>query len=209
MFKDRVDAAHQLAKLLAGYKNALDTLIVAIPRGGVVIGAELAKELHLPLDILLVKKIGAPGQEELAIGATDMQEYVLDPFYQNLPAYQEYIKKRVSELRDLLQKRTEAYRAVCPTKSWKQKTIILVDDGVATGQTMQLALHHARKEDARKVIIALPVCALEAYNELKNESNNIYCLSVPDYFVGVSRWYQRFDQVDDAQAIALLAKVGK
>ena len=206
MFQNRFDAAHQLAKLLANYRNQKNTVIIAIPRGGVEIGAQLAQELHLPLDVILVKKMGAPDNPEFAIGALTIDDESIDPLYESNPFYRDYLMHEKKRLRELLQKRYELYRAVQKTIDLKNKTIILVDDGIATGQTLSMALIFLKKQQPEKIIVALPVCAAQAVHDLRMRCDKLYCVVTPENLWGISQLYLSFAQVEDDQAVELLRK---
>ncbi len=209
MFQDRFDAGMRLAKLLAHYKNKKECVIIAIPRGGVEIGAQIAHELHLLLDVILVKKIGAPDNPEFAIGAVSIDDEVVDPFYENHPAYRDYVQQEKKRIRQLLYKRYEHYRAVCPTINVRDKTVIVVDDGIATGQTLFLVLALLQKQKPHKIIVALPVCSPQAVHDLRTRADELHCVITPEHFWGISQWYLRFPQVEDEQAVELLRKANQ
>lgn len=207
-FKDRFDAGEKLAEKLMQYKNNKQTIIIAIPRGGVEIGSALATQLHLPLGVIFAKKIGAPHNPELAIGAVTAHEMMIDPLYENNPMISaQYIKDEVERIRNAIQKKIDQYRHEKAPIILKDKTVIVTDDGIATGNTMRLVIQHIKKQKAKKIIVALPVGPADEINRIKTMVDEVVCLETPPFFYGVSQFYQRFEQVDDEKAIALLDKV--
>src|SRR3990170_7701423 len=154
MFKDRYDAAQQLARKLIKYKNNPNTVIIAIPRGALEIGYVLAKELHLPLDVVLIKKIGAPGNPELAIGALSMHSRILAPSFS---VDMKYVEEKTMRLKNLLKERYKNYYKKNKPIDLKNKIVILTDDGIATGNTMFAAVNLIQEQEPQKIIIALPV----------------------------------------------------
>jgi predicted phosphoribosyltransferase len=203
MFKNRFDAAHQLVPLLKQYSNNPDAIIIAIPRGGLQLGAVLAQELHLPLDILLTKKIGYPGNPEFAIGAVSLQHTIVSSMA-NIPELQPYIAQQTVEIRRLLQKRALEYRGDKTPLNLMNKIVIVVDDGVATGNTLMATLALIKQDKPKKIIVALPVGPSSAIEHLRKESDEVICLLIPEQFLSVGQFYQNFDQVDDQEAIQLL-----
>lgn len=205
MFKDRFDAGYQLAQKLQQYKNNPDTIILAIPRGALEIGSVLSRELDLPLDIVLTKKIGYPGNPEYAIGAVSLDNIILDKRVLEFSgALEAYIKQEVAAIRQLLQERSAAYHGNRKPLSLTDKTVIVTDDGIATGRTLEATLDLIKKQHPKKIIVAVPVASKEALQLIKKKADEVLCLIIPDFFMSVGQWYQKFDQVDDSQAIALL-----
>lgn len=211
MFYDRFDAANQLAEKLKKYKNAADTIIVAIPRGALEIGSVLCEKLNLPLDIVVTKKIGAPGNPEYAVGAVDPDGQVyLNPetlLYERIP--DEYIVEEKKRLTEIIKEKTEHYRKGLPKQNFTDKTIILIDDGIATGFTMRAAIAYLRRQKAKKIILAIPVAAKDSLNEIKKEVDEVICLQVPFFFGAVAQFYDIFTQVEDEQAIEYLQNAHK
>lgn len=205
IFEDRADAGRKLAERLQDYKG-LDTIVIAIPRGGVVVGYEVAKALDVPLDIIVPRKIGAPSQPELAIGAVAGDDVcVLDEqSIAYLRVMDEYIKKESEAQRKEIARRLEMYRGDQPFPSLEGKTVLLVDDGVATGYTTMAAARELRKKNPKKLVLAVPVAPLESMERLRSEVDEIVVLETPDPFFAVGSWYYEFSQTTDEEVIDLL-----
>lgn len=203
MFTDRVDAGMQLAEALVGFRGS-DAVLLAIPRGGVPVAAEVAKVLHLPLDILLTKKIGHPDQPELAIGAVSLHGILLDPRF-HLP--REYIDGEVERIRGVLREREAAYRSGRPALDVKGRTAIIVDDGIATGYTVRAAIELLRQAGAKSVVVAVPVAAWQTVDMLEELADQVICLEVPDELFAIGAHYENFSQVSDEEVIALLEEL--
>lgn len=205
IFKDRFDAGTQLAQHLLQYKHNPDTIIAAIPRGGVEIGAALSKILRLPLDIVLAKKIGYPGNPEYAIGAVSLEQVIIDDAVAHASSeLTAYISREIEKIRALLKKRYQHYKGDKPLHDVTNKLVILTDDGVATGGTVIAALHLLKKSGAKKIIVATPVIPQNAYNALTQHADEIIALTIPEFFFGISQFYQNFRQVPDEEAVRLL-----
>lgn len=205
MFKDRFDAGKKLALQLQQYKNNPDALILAIPRGALEIGAVLSRELQLPLDVILTKKIGYPGNPEYAIGAMTQDTVIIDKRALEFSGeMQAHLKQEITNIKDLLEKRSAVYHGVREPLSLTDKIVIVTDDGIATGKTLELTIDLIKKKNPKKIIVAVPVASKEALNIIRKKVDEVVCLMVPDMFMSVSQWYQNFDQVDDEQAIQLL-----
>lgn len=200
-FKNRFDAAYQLIQPLKQYKDNPDTLVLAVPRGGVELGFVLSRELQLPLEIVLAKKIGYPGNPEYAIGAAGLTYSYVAPEFQQ---FQSYIDQEIIKIRKLLQDRAELYYKGDKQLSIKGKTVIVVDDGVATGNTLLATLAIIKHEQPKKIIVALPVAPASAIALLQKAADEVICLQVPEVFFGVGQFYQEFHQVDDSEVIKLL-----
>ncbi len=205
MFKDRHEAGHRLAEKLAVYAGK-DAVVLALPRGGIVTGAEIARALKLPLDILAVRKIGYPSDPEYAIGAIDEHGMVLwnEEETRTLPktALDDEAKKEEAEAK----RRSETYRAGRASFSLSGKIAILVDDGVATGLTMRLAVRAVKNQNPAKIVVATPIAPAEAIAELKEDgANEIIVLEPPETFMdAIGAHYEDFPQVEDAEVIRLL-----
>lgn len=205
MFKDRFDAGKKLAEKLKNYANDPNVVILAIPRGALEIGSVLSKELHAPLDVILTKKIGYPGNPEYAIGAVSLDNVIIDKRALEFSGEMEsYLKNEVASIRQLLQKRSAEYHALREPLSLKDKIVIVTDDGIATGKTLEATIDLIKKENPQKIIVAVPVASKEALALIKKKVDEVICLEVPDIFMSVGQWYQQFNQVDDDQAIQLL-----
>ena len=206
MFKDRFDAAHQLVPYLKQYANNPDAIIIAIPRGGLQLGFVLAHELHLSLDIIVTKKIGYPGNPEYAIGAASQQHIIITQDVEDLPELQPYIAQQIIEIRKLLQERALQYRGNKLPLQLMDKIVIVVDDGAATGNTLMATLLLIQQDKPKKIIVALPVAPPATLERLRSEVDDLICLQVPENFSSVGQFYEKFDQVDDQEAMRLLQK---
>ncbi|MEK7790919.1 MAG: phosphoribosyltransferase [Deltaproteobacteria bacterium] len=206
IFHDRQEAGKKLSLALLKYKNDKNTIILGLPRGGVVVAAEIAKALDLPLDVMVIRKIGAPMNHELAIGATDelghmvLNEEIID----SLGVTQDYIDKEKVKEQKLAEDRLNRYRQNRPPLSLKGKTVVLIDDGLATGATMRAAIHSAKGKKAKKVIVAVPVAPPETIEKLRKEADEIVCLDIPAFFGAVGAFYEIFDQTSDEEVMKLL-----
>lgn len=209
MFKDRYDAAYQLVPYLKQYSNDPTAIVIAIPRGGLELGYVLAKQLHLPLDISLTKKIGYPGNPEYAIGAVNQQEVTISPEFENIPELQNYLDQQIAQIRQLLLERNKLYRGNKPPLDLYDKVVIVVDDGVATGNTLLTTLSLIKKSKPQKIIVALPVGPAAMCEQLHTEADEVICLEVPKLFFGVGQVYEQFNQVDDKEAIRLLHEANR
>jgi putative phosphoribosyl transferase len=204
MFENRFDAARQLVPKLIQYKSNPDAIVIAIPRGGLQLGSVLAHELKLPLDVIFTKKIGYPGNPEYAIGAASLSHALIAPDFANSPELQPYIQQQITQIRELLQRRSELYRAGKPSPDLANKTVIVVDDGVATGNTLIATLLLIKQENPQKIVVALPVGPIETIARLRQYADEISCLKTPVDFMSVGQFYEDFTQVDDQAAIRLL-----
>ena len=206
-FRDRTDAGRVLASALSSYAGRRDVLILALPRGGVPVGYEVARALAAPLDVFLVRKLGVPGHEELAMGAlaTGGVRVLNDEVVGSLgiPAVEiEAASER--EGRELARREAE-YRDGRPPPDVRGRTVILVDDGLATGSTMRAAAAAIAQRDPARVIVAVPVAARETCNELAREVDDVVCLHTPEPFHAVGLWYDDFSQTTDEEVRELLA----
>lgn len=205
MFEDRKDAARRLAGGLQAYAGRKDAVVAAIPRGGVVVGAVLAHELRLPLEAVLTKKIGHPFQPEYAIGVVNLSHELIDEeIVEREGISRDYIRGEVARLRELLRRRHDAYRGGRESPPLKGRTVILVDDGVATGHTMLAAVRLARDEGAAKVVVAVPVGPPDTLEKLRAQADDVVCLLAPEQFMAIGQFYANFDQVDDEEAMRLI-----
>jgi putative phosphoribosyl transferase len=207
-FENRLQAGDLLADHLGAYMRQADAIVLALPRGGVPVGFALVKKLEIPLDIMLVRKLGVPGREEYAMGAIAsgglcvLKTEVLETF--DIPA--EVIEAVAERERREIERREKLYRAGRRPPQLEGKTVIVVDDGLATGATMLAATKALRKEHPAKVIIAVPVAASESCRELAEQVDEIICLNVPEPFYAVGSWYEDFTQTTDAEVVQLLAE---
>lgn len=206
LFENRVDAGKKLAKELSEYANRPDVLILALPRGGVPVAFEVAKELNLDMDIFLVRKLGVPGNEELAMGAIASEDIrVLNEDI--ISSFQ--IPDRVvatvaaNELREL-ERRERAYRGDRPKPDINGKTVILIDDGLATGATMRAAVEALKIKNPAKIVVAVPTAAADTCMFFKERVDEIICVATPEPFYGVGAWYGDFSQTTDEEVCKLL-----
>lgn len=211
MFRDRKDAGIQLAEKLQKYKGQEETLVLALPRGGVITGFEIARILKAPLDILIVRKIGFPGQPELAIGAVSETGTVvlIQSIISSYRVADAYIEKEISKQKEEISRRARLYRKDRSIKKFEGKTIILVDDGVATGATMKAAIETLKKENIPRLVVALPVSPPETAQELRQMTDEFICLATPEGFMAVGNHYQDFTQVSDAEVVDMLQRSEK
>jgi predicted phosphoribosyltransferase len=209
-FSDRDQAGQMLAGKLAesldSSLNSSEFLILAIPRGGIVIGHQIALKLGLPLDILVTKKIGAPHHPELAIGAVgSVGKPILDEaLVKKTRASQDYLNQMVVKIQKEIINDEAQWRAGRAPLSLKDKKVILTDDGVATGSTIQAALEIIRQENPKRIILAVPVIAKEALGKLEKLADEIIYLEAPELFFAVGQFYQNFDQIKDEEVKKLL-----
>ena len=207
-FRDRAEAGRVLAERLRAYAGRDDVIVLALPRGGVPVAYEVAKELGAPLDVFVVRKLGVPGHEELAMGAIAsggvlvLDEGVVRPLGISHAQIQRAVE---TELREL-ERREAAYRAGRGPLELGGKTVILVDDGLATGSTMRAAALAVRRHEPRRVVVAVPVAAAETCAEFRDEVDEIVCAVVPRPFHAVGLWYEDFSQTSDEEVSDLLAR---
>jgi putative phosphoribosyl transferase len=207
-FRNRIDAGQQLARQLRDYARRPDVVVLALPRGGVPVGYAVAQALEAPLDILLVRKLGVPGHEEYAMGAiagSDLQVLHADVI-ERLRIPPSAIESAIGREAKELERREQLYRANRPALPLEQHTVILVDDGLATGATMQVAVRAARQRQAARVVVAVPVGAEDACRKLEAEADQVICLDTPSPFHAVGIWYDDFAQTSDEEVRRLLAQ---
>ena len=207
-FRDRADAGRQLAAALHNYAQLPDVLVLALPRGGVPVGHEVAAQLGAPLDVLVVRKLGTPGQPELAMGAiAGGGVRVLNPHVVDTLGLPQAIIDRVAEQEAKeVERRERLYRGERPPLNVENRTVIVIDDGVATGSTFRAALQCLRGQKPRKLIAAFPVGAAETVEQLRGLADEVICLETPESFTAISLWYREFPQVDDQEVRALLER---
>ncbi|MDP3045409.1 MAG: phosphoribosyltransferase [Bacillota bacterium] len=205
MFSDRTEAGRRLAENMAD-ESLEDGLILGIPRGGVIVAAKVAEKLGLPLDIIIPRKLGVPFNTEVAIGAvTQDGTVILDDRLMTLTGLDEadlrpQIEQEIAEIA----RRTRLYRGDRPEPEYRDRTVVLVDDGIATGSTTLAALRSIRKGNPRTVILAVPVAPPETLDRLAPEVDRIICLEAPDPFYAVGQFYDHFDQTSDEEVIDIL-----
>jgi len=208
IFRDRAEAGRRLADKLRQYAKRPDVLVLALPRGGVPVAYEVARALAVPLDVFLVRKLGFPGQEELAMGAIAsggarvLNESLLRRLHVPPEAVDAVAAKELREL----ERREEAYRGTHPSPSVRGKTVILVDDGLATGASMHAAVAALRSQDPARIVVAVPVGAPSSCEDLGAAVNEVVCAEMPEPFVAVGQWYDDFSQTTDDEVRELLRR---
>jgi putative phosphoribosyl transferase len=208
IFRDRADAGRQLAARLRRYADRPDVLVLGLPRGGVPVAYEVAKELKAPLDVFLVRKLGVPSHEELAMGAIAsggvrvLNEDIIN--YLRIP--DEVIDAVAAREQRELERREQAYRDGRPPPDVKDRIVILIDDGLATGSTMRAAAASLRLLKPLRIVVAVPVSAPETCDAFRTEVDEIVCAVTPEYFQGVGLWYDDFSQTSDEEVRELLKK---
>ena len=207
-FADRRDAGRQLAKALAHYAGEKGLLVLALPRGGVPVGYEVAKALGADLDILLVRKLGTPGQPELAMGAIASGgiEVINPRIVQALGISERQIQEVAREEYAELQRREAAYRGDRPFPEIAGRTVILVDDGLATGASMKAAIQALKTLEPGKIVVAVPVAPPDTLSSLESEVDEVVALMAPPAFAAVGQWYIDFGQTSDSEVRELLQK---
>ncbi|MBI2933333.1 MAG: phosphoribosyltransferase [Planctomycetes bacterium] len=206
LFRDRLEAGQALAERLAGYADRPDVIVLGLARGGVAVAYEIALRLHAPLDVLLVRKLGAPGFEELALGAIAPGGVCVlnDRLLEALGLSSETLEILMKREREELQRRERLYRRGRPALEVENRVALLVDDGLATGSTMRAAVAAARQRRPAKIVVAVPVAAPSACVEVAAEVDEVVCLATPESFDSVGQWYEDFTQVDDGEVRDLL-----
>lgn len=204
---DRMAAGRALAGLLEGYRGS-DAIVLALPRGGVPVAWEIARALDLPLDLLPVRKLGMPGHAEYALGAiAGGGVRVLNPQALHGAAPDpEYLEQVTARERRELERREQLYRGERPPPSLRGRTVVLVDDGLATGATMRAAVQAVRRQAPARIVLAVPVASREALAELRARVEEIVCPLVPDWLSSIGEWYLDFAQTEDARVLAILAE---
>ncbi len=209
LFADRVEAGRSLAARLVtrGYRRPF---VLGVPRGGIVVAYEVAKELACPLDVVITQKIGAPGQEELAIGAVDRDgEVMLDKaVVSSLRVPQEYIDQAVVSRKAEVVRREKLFRGERSLPVISGRSVIIVDDGIATGATMEAAIAWVKRQGAKRVVVAVPVASLDAVERLTPVVDELVVLHTPPSFYAVGQFYQDFTQVSDEEVTRVLGEYG-
>jgi len=205
-FEDRKDAGERLVSMVEEFRGKADTLVLGLPRGGVVVALEIALALNLPLDVWVSRKIGAPLNPELAIGAVDSDGNVLldDNSVRLYEISERYLREMTDEQAAEVKRRYERYRGTAEPPDVKGKTVLVVDDGVATGFTMLAALQSLRHRGAGEIVCVVPVASPRVMRKLEQNSDRVECLSTPSYFGAVGEFYRNFNQVSDEEVIACL-----
>ncbi|NGX26342.1 MAG: putative phosphoribosyl transferase [Chlamydiae bacterium] len=206
IFQNRMEAGKELAKQLASYQDSKDAIAVGLARGGVVVAVALARALNISLDVIVVRKIGAPDNPELALGA--IAEKGRGAFNDELIALlgvsKEYIKKETERQREIVKMRKELYLQGRKNQDFTGKTVLLVDDGIATGASMKVAIESVKEQNAGKIVVATPVAPPEARQAIALLVDEVVCLSEPSRFPAVGAFYKEFGQVSDEEIINLI-----
>lgn len=211
LFEDRVDAGRQLAERLAGYAGSPGVLVLGLPRGGVPVAFEVAVALGLPCDVFTARKLGVPGHEELAMGAVAsgdvcvMNRDIVSAF--DVP--DAVVTRIIAETSEEVRRRELRYRGDRPPVDVHGSTVILVDDGIATGATMRAAVTALRAQKAQRVVVAAPVAAFDSLPLITREADEVVVLSMPARFRAVGAWYREFPQLDDDEVRALLERAAE
>jgi predicted phosphoribosyltransferase len=208
IYYDRTDAGRQLAAALRRHADDPSVIVLALPRGGVPVGYEVAHELGAPLDVFLVRKLGVPGREELAMGAiaSGGVRVVNREIVRELGLTDDDLNEAAAHGWEELRRREEAYRDGRPAPDLRGKTVILVDDGLATGSTMRAAVAAVRRLGPAKVVVAVPVGAADTCREFRAFADEVVCVQTPDPFFAVGGWYHDFSQTTDEEVRDLLAR---
>ncbi|OHA83332.1 MAG: hypothetical protein A2937_00625 [Candidatus Yonathbacteria bacterium RIFCSPLOWO2_01_FULL_47_33b] len=202
IFKDRTEAGKKLAEVLGEFKNT-NAVVLALPRGGVAVGAEVAHTLNLPLDIIVTRKIGAPGNSEYAIGAIDIEGNGVFNESETANVDKKWLENEIAKEKKEAERRWKEYRGTRGPLDLANKTAIIVDDGIATGMTMKAAVRYAKKLGAQKIVVAVPVASTDSIQELKKEAE-VRTLETPALFFAVGQFYKDFPQVEDTQVKSIL-----
>lgn len=207
-FKNRIEAGRLLAEELKSYANRTDVLILALPRGGLPVAFEVAQALGAPLDLMLVRKLGVPGQEELAMGAiaTGGIKVLSQELVKSLNISAAALEAVISKEKRELERREHVYRGNRPVPEVGNRCVILIDDGLATGATMKAAVLALRQQQPAQIIIGVPVAPPDTVEELRKEADEIICLATPEPFYAIGTWYVDFSQTSDEEVRTLLAR---
>jgi putative phosphoribosyl transferase len=203
---DRSAAGRELARALQSYRHRADVLVLALPRGGVPVAYEVAESLQVPLDLMLVRKLGAPGQRELAMGAiaSGSVRVLNSDIVSALAISDEALERVTAEEQRELARREYAYRGTRAAPTILDRCVILVDDGVATGATMRAAIASLRQQHPRRIVVATPVAPPDTVAALRSEADEVVCLETPEPFLAIGYWYRDFSQISDQEVRTLL-----
>jgi putative phosphoribosyl transferase len=210
-FQDRTQAGQLLSRRLEIYADRADVIVLALPRGGVPVAYEVARALRVPLDVFLVRKLGVPGQEELAMGAIAMGgiRVLNDDVVRGLRIQPRVIDSVAEKETRELERRERLYRGENAGPVLKGRTVILVDDGLATGSTMRAAVAAVRQQEPKRIVVAVPIAAVQTCQEMANEVDELVCDRTPEPFYSVGFWYDDFSQTTDEKIRELLERAAK
>lgn len=205
-FRDRVDGGKQLAEKLLIYKNHPDAIVLGLPRGGVITAYEVAKALELPLDIVVPRKIGAPFNPELAVGAITQEGEVVwnDSLMKSLHLKPADLTDIIAAEKKESARRLQTYRGGRPPLDLKDKIVILIDDGIATGATMRASIASVRARGCAKIVVATPLAPIDPLSKIEQEADEFVCVLMPKIFMGISAFYDEFGQTSDEEVIAIM-----
>src|SRR5205809_301494 len=211
VFPDRIEAGRLLAEKLEKYANRDDVIVLGLPRGGVPVANEVAKRLHAPLDVFIVRKLGVPGFEELAAGAiaSGGVRVLNEDVMRSIPNAEQVIESITAKETAELQRREQSYRDGRPAPELRDRIVILVDDGLATGATMHAAVKALRQRGAAKIVVAVPVGPPDTCREFEDEADETICATVPEFFQAVGQYYEDFSQTSDDEVRELLARAAQ
>jgi putative phosphoribosyl transferase len=210
-FSNRTEAGRLLAEKLVKYAGRTDVIVLGLPRGGVPVAYEVAKRLRVPLDVFIVRKLGVPGFEELAVGAiaSGGVRVLNEDVMRALPNADETIESVTARETAELERREQSYRDGRPAPELRDRIVILVDDGLATGATMRAALKALRQRDAAKIVVAVPVGPPDTCREFEDQADEVICASEPEFFQAVGQYYEDFSQISDDEVRELLARAAQ
>lgn len=205
-FSNRIDAGKQLAVGLKQYADRDDVLVLALPRGGVPVAYEVARALNAPLDLLLVRKLGVPGHEEFAMGAIASEDtvFINESTVKSLHIDKQTVDNVIQKEQRELQKREALFRDARPKVEVKGRTVIIVDDGLATGATMKAAIQALRQRQPAAIVLAVPTAPRDVINDFEDDVEDVICLMTPEPFGGVGRWYMDFPQTSNETVLEYL-----
>ncbi|MEW6278160.1 MAG: phosphoribosyltransferase family protein [Candidatus Eremiobacterota bacterium] len=205
-FEDRIDAGRRLARALEAYRGRSDVLVLALPRGGVPVAAEVARFLGVPMDVLVVRKVGVPWSPELALGAVASGGVLVvnESVLSQVAVRQDELRRAVERERAEVARREQTFRGGRPALEVQGRTVLVVDDGLATGATMRAAVRALQQMAAARVVVAVPVAPPETLQSLQEEADEVVCLVVPRFFLAVGSAYRDFTQVSDDEVTRLL-----
>ena len=207
-FRNRSEAGRILSQQLERYKDRPDVLVLGLPRGGVPVAYEVARALNSPLDVFVVRKLGLPGHEELAMGAIASGDIRVlnDSVVEQFGVLPDAIEAATAREKDELKRREHLYRGDRPHPDISGRTVIVVDDGLATGSTMRVAVAALRRQNPFKIVVAVPTAAAEICEQLKAEADEVVCAMMPEPFYAVGLWYEKFDQTSDEEVTDLIRR---